>query len=167
MKTQASRRAVLLAVPIVAGILNAQSSGAPAQSCPTMEVSAVAGDSARSSRHVAASDGTVISLAGAPLLTIGDFTDANVSVTEHQVVLNVSMTDQSAQRMQAFTASHVGARLAFLANGRVINTPKILDPIKGKGFLIGPLPRDEAQRFAAAINHRERSCEAAPKEAAS
>jgi preprotein translocase subunit SecD len=168
MKTHASWLGVLFLVPMVAGILNAQTnaeSRAPvAQACPTMEVSVVAADSMHSSRHVSAPDGTVISLTDTPLLTMGDFTDANVSVVERQIVLNVSMSAGSAKRVQTFTASHVGVRLAFLANGRVINTPKILDPITGKGFLIGPLSRDEAQKLAGSINHRDRGCEAQGKD---
>jgi preprotein translocase subunit SecD len=108
---------------------------------------------------VAAPDGALISLTDTPLLTIGDFTGANVSVTESQIVLNVSMPTESAKRVRTFTANHVGTRMAFLVNGRVINTPKILDPITGQGFLIGPFGRDEAQKLADSINHREKRCE--------
>jgi preprotein translocase subunit SecD len=155
---------VSLLLPVVAGILNAQTRAPATQACPTMEVSIVAGGSMHSTRHVSAPDGTLIPLAGPPLLTIGDFTDANVSVTERQVVLNVSMSAGSAKRVQTFSASHVGARLAFLANGRVINTPKILDPITGRGFLIGPLSHDEAQKLADSINHRDKRCGAERKD---
>jgi preprotein translocase subunit SecD len=151
-------------VPIVAGLLHAQTRAPVTRACPTMEVSVVAGESMHSSRRVFGPDGTLISLTDTPLLTIGDFTDANVSVTERQVVLNVSMSAGSAKRVQTFSASHVGARLAFLANGRVINTPKILDPITGRGFLIGPLSHDEAQKLADAINHRGRGCRAQGKD---
>ena len=147
-----------LLLPSCSGILNAQPRAPVTQACPTMEVSIVAGESVHSRRQVSAPDGTLISLTDTPLLTIGDFTDANVSVTESQIVLNVSMSAESAQRVQTFTATHVGTRLAFLANGRVINTPKILDPITGKGFLIGPLSHDEAQKLSDSINHRDGRC---------
>ncbi len=150
---------MLLLVTIVSGTLNAQAPGSVTPACQTMEVSIVAGNAVQSSRHVSAPDGTLISLTGTPLLTIGDFTDAKVSVTESQIVLNVSMSTEAAKRVHTFTATHVGARLAFLVNGRVINTPKILDPITGKGFLIGPFRHDEAQKLSASINHRDRGCE--------
>ena len=123
-----------------------------------MEVSIVADKSTHSTRHISSPEGELLSLTEKPLLTIDDFTDANVSVTEGQIVLNVSMSAESAKRVQAFTASHVGTKIAFLVNGRVINTPKILDPITGKGFLIGPFSRVEAQKLADSINQKESGC---------
>lgn len=122
-----------------------------------MEVSIVADNTTRSARQVS-SEGKVIPLAEKPLLTMADFTDANVSLTEGQIVLNVSMSAESAKRVRDFTASHVGTKMAFLLNGRVINTPTILDPITGKGFLIGPFTRDEAQKLADSINQRPDAC---------
>jgi preprotein translocase subunit SecD len=123
-----------------------------------MEVSIVAGKSMGSTRHLSSPEGELIYLTEKPLLTIDDFIDANVSLTEGQIVLNVSMSSESAKRVQAFTANHVGTRIAFLVNGRVINTPKIRDPITGKGFLIGPFSRDEAQKLAYSINQKESGC---------
>jgi len=126
--------------------------------CPTMEVSIVADTSGGSVRTFPTNQGRTIVLTEQPLLTMSDFTDANVSLTEGQVVLNVSMTTESARRVQAFTANNVGKMMAFLVNGRVINTLKILDPITGKGFLMGPFIRGEAEQLADSINHRERGC---------
>jgi preprotein translocase subunit SecD len=157
---------VLLLVTSVSGTLNAQAPAPVIPACQTMEVSIVAGKGAQSSRHGSAPDGTRIPLTGTPLLTIGDFTDANVSVTQSQVVLNVSMSTEAAERVHTFTATHVGTRLAFLVNGRVINTPKILDPITGKGFLIGPFSQSEAQTLSDSINHRDRGCEPQRKDSA-
>jgi hypothetical protein len=37
-------------------------------------------------------------------------------------------------------------------------TPKILDPITGNGFLVAPFERDEAQRLAASINAPDTRC---------
>ena len=164
MKTHASWILVLFMVPIVAGTLSAQTRAPMTQACPTMEVSVVAAEFTHASRHVAAPDGRLFGLTDTPLLTINDFTDAKVSVTQGQIVLNVSMSPAGAQRFHTFSASHVGARLAFLANGRVINTPTILDPITGKGFLIGPLGRYEAHKLADSINHRDRGCGAQGKD---
>ena len=123
-----------------------------------MEMGIVADRPDGSTRKFPAGPRGVIFLTGKPLLTINDFTDANVSVTEGQVVLNVAMTAESAKSIQAFSSSNVGRTLAFIVNGRVINTPKILDPITGKGFLIGPLERNEAQELADSINHKAGGC---------
>lgn len=113
------------------GALNAQ----PA--CPTMEVR--------------------VGQTEKPLLTIGDFTDAKVVTAAGQIELSVNMTAESAKRVQEFTVSHVRTKLAISLNGRVISTPTIVDPITGKGFQIGPLSRDEAQKVADSIN---RGCQA-------
>jgi preprotein translocase subunit SecD len=152
------RRTLLLLLAISYGMLNAQARVSVASTCPTMEVSIVADKSMNSTRHISSPEGELISLTEIPLLTINDFSDANVSLTEGQIVLNVSMSPESAKRVQAFTANHVGARIAFLVNGRVINTPRILDPITGNGFLIGPFGRDEAQMLASSINQKESGC---------
>jgi preprotein translocase subunit SecD len=149
---------VALLVSFAFCTLNAQTQASVTPACPSMEVSIVAGTSVHSTRHVSSPEGQLISLTDKPLLTIDDFTDANVSLTQGQTVLNVTMSAASAQRVQTFTANHVGTRMAFLVNGRVINMPRILDPITGKGFLIGPFRRDEAQKLADSINHRERGC---------
>ncbi len=149
---------VLLLVSVAPWILNAQTRPPTAPTCPTMEVSVVADKPTDSIRHISSPNGELISLTEKPLLTIDDFTDANVSVTEGQIVLNVSMSNESARRVHEFTADHVGTRIAFLVNGRVINMPKILDPITGKGFLIGPFSRDEARKLADSINQKKSNC---------
>lgn len=79
------------------------------------------------------------------------------------MVLNVTMTTEGAQRMQVFSSTNIGRTLAFVVNERVTNMPKILDPITGKGFLIGPFDRDEAQKLADSIIHKESGCSEANK----
>jgi len=148
------RKTLALLMVSSACCMSAQTPALATPACPTMEVSIVAGKSGESVRKISSDKGRLISLTEKPLLTMDDFTDANVSLTEGQIVLNVNMTAESAKRLQAFTASHVGNMIAFIANGRVINTPTILDPITGKGFLIGPFPRDEAQKLADSINRK-------------
>jgi preprotein translocase subunit SecD len=126
--------------------------------CPTIEVSMVAdqpGDGARTFQTTA---GQTVTLTATPLLTVDDFTDANVTLTEGQIVLNVTMTTESAERVQKFSASHVGHRMAFVVNNRVINTPKILDPITGRGFLLAPFVQAQADDLAALINGVEQPC---------
>jgi preprotein translocase subunit SecD len=64
------------------------------------------------------------------LLTVKDFTRANVTFTEGQIVLNVSLTDRSSERMRMFTEKHVGDQLAYFVDGRIIRVSKssILSP---------------------------------------
>ncbi len=144
---------LVLAMVLAGYVLNAQT-------CPTMEVSVVADKPEGSMRRITSDDGRLVSLNEKPLLTISDFTHASVSLTEGQIVLNVSTTPAGAKRIQTFTANNVGKQIAFLVNGRLIRIARILDPITGKGFMLSPFVRDEAEKLADAINHKESGCRA-------
>lgn len=121
--------------------------------CPAIEVSAIADAQSDSTRPVALNDGTQISLTKTPLVTSADITGANASLTEGQWVLNVNLTDEAAQRVQDFSKQNVGRTMAFLVDGKVHRAPKILDPITGKGFLIGKFDQAAAERLATAIRN--------------
>jgi preprotein translocase subunit SecD len=121
--------------------------------CPTIEVSAVTDVQSDSTRSVALNDGTTISLTGTPLVTNADITGANASLTEGQWVLNVGVTDEAARRVQDFSKQNVGRTMAFLVDGKVYRTPRILDPITGKGFLIGRFEQADAERLATALSN--------------
>jgi preprotein translocase subunit SecD len=121
--------------------------------CPAIEVSAVADVQSDSTRPVVLNDGRTIALTRTPLVTSADITGSNASLTEGQWVLNLDVTNEGAKRVQDFTKQNVGRTMAFLIDGKVHSTPKILDPIKGKGFLIGGFERADAERLATAINN--------------
>lgn len=121
--------------------------------CPAIEVSAVADVQSDSTRPVVLDDGTKISLTRTPLVTSADITGASASLTEGQWVLNVDVTDEGAKRVQVFSKQNVGRTMAFLVEGKVQSTPRILDPITGKGFLIGRFDQADAERLATAINN--------------
>ena len=121
--------------------------------CPAIEVSAVADAQSDSTRPVALNDGKTIPLTKTPLVTNADITGANASLTEGQWVLNVDVTDEAARRVQDFSRQNVGRTLAFLVDGTVRSTPKILDPITGNGFLIGGFEQADAERLATAISN--------------
>jgi len=125
----------------------------PSAACPAIEVSAVADVQSDSTRPVALNDGTKIPLTRTPLVTSVDITDANASLTEGQWVLNVNVTDAAAKRVQDFSKQNVGRTMAFLIDGKVHSTPRILDPITGKGFLIGGFEQADAERLATAISN--------------
>lgn len=121
--------------------------------CPAIEVSAVADMQSDSTRPVALNDGTKIPLTRTPLVTSADITGANASLTEGQWVLNLDVTDEAAKRVQDFSKQHVGRTVAFLVDEKVQSTPRILDTITGKGFLIGGFKRADAERLATAISN--------------
>lgn len=120
--------------------------------CPAIEMSAVEEVQSDSTRPVALDDGTKIPLTTTPLVTSADITGANASLTEGQWVLNVDVTDEAAKRVQDFSKQNVGRTMAFLVDGKVHRTPRILDPITGKGFLIGRFEQADAERLATAIS---------------
>lgn len=121
--------------------------------CPAIELSAVADVQSDSTRPVSLNDGTTIPLTRTSLVTSADISGANASLTAGQWVLNVDVTDEAAGRVQAFSKQNVGRTVAFLVDGKVRSTPKILDPITGKGFLIGGFDQADAERLATAITN--------------
>lgn len=52
----------------------------------------------------------------------------------------------------AFTGAHVGRQLAPVLDGEVLSTPVILDPLPGRGILIGPFDDLEARATAIALS---------------
>jgi preprotein translocase subunit SecD len=156
MTHQTSRWSLIRAISIFSFLLTLTGVGSSA-TCPSMEVTYVVDSSSRSARVFQTESGPVYTNRE-PLLTLDDFTSANVSLTEGQIVLNVNLTERSGQRIQAFTRKHVGDHLAYVVNGRVVRIPKILDPVTGRGFLIGPFPKSEGQQLADAINGKAHGC---------
>ena len=116
-------------------------------------MSAVADVPSDSTKPVALNDGTTIQVNRTPLVTSADITGASASLTEGQSVLNIDLSDEAASRVQDFSRQNVGRTMAFLLDGEVQRTPRILDPITDKGFLIGEFERAEAERLAAAITN--------------
>ncbi|MBI1213829.1 MAG: hypothetical protein GC190_20400 [Alphaproteobacteria bacterium] len=123
-------------------------------SCPRFEIAIVDNDGARAVPGV---DGALVHVSSPPLLTTADFTSANVSRTEGQVVLNVGLSHAAGVRIQAFTRSHIGVRLAFILDGRALKVVKVLGPIRDDGILMGPFARVKADALAQLINER-RGC---------
>ena len=149
----ASWRPALLLSLIMCGCLACGTPTDHNAECPAIEVSAVADIQSDSTRPAALNDGTKLWLTRAPLVTTSDITGASASLTEGQWVLNVDVTDRAAKRIQGFSQRNVGRTLAFLVDGKVHSTPRILDPITGKGFLMGRFDEADAKRMATAINN--------------
>ena len=148
----------LLMPSIACCVLSTQTRTPVTPKCPTMEISIVADKSGDSTRSISSGDGRLVSLTKTPLLTIGDFTNANVSLTEGQIVLDVSMTTDGAKRIQTFSTNNVGKQIAFVVNGRLLKMARILDPITGKGLMFSPFVREEAERLADSINRKQAGC---------
>ena len=98
------------------------------------------------------SDGETLHVSKKPVLSLKDFTHADVNITEGQVTLNLSLTPSAGERIKSFTSKNVGKRLAFIVNGKLLKAPKVRDPIDGKGISIDPIDRTEADQLADQIN---------------
>ncbi len=94
---------------------------ANAVDCPQLEIVAVENQGGRT---ITGPDGNALHIANAPLLSMSDFTGANVSLTEGQIALNVNLSHEGGNRIQAYTKAHVGAPLAFIVEGKVIQVRK-------------------------------------------
>ena len=124
--------------------------GAP---CPAIEMSAVADTQSESTKTVALNDTTTILMSRTPLVTTGDITGATASQTEDEWVLNFTVTDDAAKRVNEFTKQHVGRNLALVVDGKVHGTPRIASAIIGNRYRIGDFNRADAERLASAITN--------------
>ena len=140
----------LLLLACIAVVPFAPMAAAEASSCPRFEI-AVADD--KGERIVVDEDGSAVRVERPTLLTTADFTGANVTVTEGQIVLNINLTHEAGGRIQAFSREHVGVRLAFILDDRALKVARILDPIRNDGILMGPFPREQADALAASISN--------------
>ena len=121
--------------------------------CPAIEMSAVADTQTDSTKTVALNDTATILMSRTPLVATGDITGATASQTEDQWVLNFTVTDDAAKRVQEFSKQHVGSSLALVVDGKVHGTPRIAAAIIGNTYRIGGFNRADAERLATAINN--------------
>jgi preprotein translocase subunit SecD len=144
-------KALMVSCLLVGALVQADSAG---QSCSTMLVATTAVQASTHTRDLKAPDGGIVHVSREPLLTFDDFTSANVTITEGQIVLNIGLTPSSSKRWVDFTAKNVGSIVAFVVDDKVVRKPRIMDPNTGSGFLIGPFSRAEGQKLADSINHK-------------
>jgi preprotein translocase subunit SecD len=131
--------------------------GSAAVSCPRFEI-AIVDDQAK--RAIPDEDGSIVHVDSPSLLTTADFTGADVSLTDGQIVLNINLSHEAGLRIQAFSREHVGVKLAFILDDHAVKVARILDPIHKDGILMGPFARAEADKLAASINGTPRNCRA-------
>jgi hypothetical protein len=136
---------------VVAALVGASPAIATAGDCPAFEVGVVArqGDGAQMFKTP---EGISVAVSSPALVSARDVVGAEVSSAEGRTGLSVRVDAQAAERVRSFTASHVGARLAFIVDGRVQSVVKVLDPITRDGFWVSPMAPDTAGRLASAFS---------------
>ena len=101
-------------------------------------------------------DGTeqVVEVETAPLLSSSDFVGTgDVGRTEGKAGFEVQLTRSGAETLKRISTENVGRSLALIVDGKLLMTPKILDPIVADGFLVTVNGSEaEARGLAAKIN---------------
>ncbi len=86
------------------------------------------------------------------LLGPSDFASVGaVGWTEGKPGFNVALTPAGASKLERVTAGNVGRTLAIIVDGRILMTPKILDPVRAQGFLLTVNTESEARDLAAKV----------------
>ncbi|MGN6144230.1 MAG: SecDF P1 head subdomain-containing protein [Mesorhizobium sp.] len=86
------------------------------------------------------------------LLGPADFTSVGqVEWVEGKPGFNVALTPAGAQKYEQISAENVGRSLAIIAGGKILMTPKILDPVRAQGFLLTVNTEAEARQLAEKI----------------
>jgi preprotein translocase subunit SecD len=72
-----------------------------------------------------------------PLLSASDFVGAGeVRWIEGKPGFDVQLTGAGAEKLAKASTENVGKTLALIVDGKLLGTPKILDPIVASGFLL-------------------------------
>lgn len=125
--------------------------------CPSIEIAEVAG-SPSAGKSLPAANGATVAVLDPPIVTTKDTADARLGKAEGRDVLEIDLEEEASARLRAYSASHVGARLAFVVDGRVRQVGRVLDPIVGKGIIIDPGDSKESAALVSAL--RDGGCAA-------
>ncbi|THF60080.1 SecDF P1 head subdomain-containing protein [Ollibium composti] len=132
-----------LAAPIIA---QANSGLAP------IEIRLVAQKAGSGPRLVVEGSGQTLEVEPRTLLGPADFTSVGqVEWVEGKPGFNVALTPAGAQKYERISTENVGRTLAIIADGKILMTPKILDPVQAQGFLLTVNTEAEAKQLAEKI----------------
>lgn len=86
------------------------------------------------------------------LLGPSDFAGVGtVEWVEGKPGFEVALTPAGAKRLEWLSSQNVGRTLAIIADGKILMTPKILDPVRVPGFLLTVNSGSEARDLAAKV----------------
>jgi hypothetical protein len=127
----------------------AASGAAPATSCRKLEVVAVVPNGQGPIRLLGPQG--PIDIEAQPLVAPAEVTGAEAGVDGGENVVRLNFAPQAAARLQAWTAAHVGGRVAILLDGRVIRLADVGGPLGSHGLQIGGSDRQNSVSMAAGI----------------
>lgn len=86
------------------------------------------------------------------LLGPSDFVSVGeVEWTEGKPGFNVALTPAGAGKYEQVSTENVGRTLAIIVDGKILMTPRILDPVRAQGFLLTMNTEAEARELAAKV----------------
>jgi len=98
-----------------------------------------------------AANGATVSVLSPPIVTTNDVVGERLGRAEGRDVLEIDLGSEAAARLRAYSASHVGAQLAFVVDGRVRQVLRVLDPIAGAGLIVDPGDPTEVAALASSL----------------
>ncbi|WP_316189597.1 SecDF P1 head subdomain-containing protein [Bradyrhizobium sp. SZCCHNS1054] len=101
---------------------------------------------------VVAGDDRKLEVEPETLLGPSDFVSVSqVEWVEGKPGFNVVLTPAGAEKYERISTENVGRTLAIIVDGKILMTPKILDPVRAQGFLLTLNTEPEAQALAAKV----------------
>jgi hypothetical protein len=137
----------LVAEPALAAPASAPRSNA---GCRRLEVDAVA-EPGKGAVRVLGPQGP-LDIDTPPLVAWGEVTGAQAGNEAGRTVVRVTLAPEAAQRLEAWTESHLGSRLVMLLDGQVLRIGDVRAPIGADGLLITGMDRNQATLTAAGLS---------------
>ncbi len=119
--------------------------------CLAVEFAAVT-DSPANARALPNEEGGTVQVDGVPVVASREVTGARATVVGEENAVLLSFAPEAARRMEAFTTQHLGARVAFIVDGRVVNIFTASGPIGGEGMQFSGMTTKAADTLAAGVN---------------
>ena len=86
------------------------------------------------------------------LLGPSDFVSVgDIEWTDGKPGFNVELTPAGSEKYEKVSTANVGRILAIMVDGKIVMTPKILDPVRAQGFLLTMQTEREAKEISAKI----------------
>jgi preprotein translocase subunit SecD len=153
-------RLLLFTLFLCAVLLGSHSSMAQARRSPTFEIRDLAGSSSAVKHMLKDREGDRIYVGDTVFFSRADMksVEAVRNPEGEGGVLNVTWKSTCVERWKEYTGSRVGHRIAIIANGTVLATPKIIDRIEHPGIMVS-LPNmdmQQAQKMARELSPKKR-----------
>lgn len=149
MRLTRSLGIILMLIALLAGITTSQA----ASQFDTIEIRLVAQETGGGGpAAVVEGSDRMLEVEPETLLGPSDFVSVGeVEWTEGKPGFNVTLTAAGAEKYERVSTENVGRTLAIIVDGKILMTPRILDPVQAQGFLLTLNSESEARELAARV----------------